>query len=58
MTKDSDFVVLQGQFGPPPKIIWLTCGNTSNAHLRGVLASALPKALILLQAGDELVEIR
>ena len=33
MTKDSDFVDLVDRFGSPPQIIWLTCGNTSNARL-------------------------
>lgn len=26
MTKDSDFVHLVDRLGPPPQIIWLTCG--------------------------------
>ena len=30
MTKDHDFVELVGRLGPPPKIIWITAGNTSN----------------------------
>ena len=25
LTKDRDFLDLLGRFGPPPKIIWLTC---------------------------------
>ena len=57
MTKDIDFVHLLDCFGPPPKVIWLTCGNTSNARLKEILISALPKALALLEAGDKLVEI-
>ena len=28
MTKDSDFLELQKRLGAPPKIIWVTCGNT------------------------------
>ena len=32
MTKDSDFVLLLEQNGPPPQVIWVTCGNTSNAR--------------------------
>lgn len=32
MTKDSDFVLLLDRLGPPPQIIWVTCGNTSNAR--------------------------
>ena len=34
MTKDNDFVRLLDRLGPPPQIIWITCGNTSNTRLR------------------------
>lgn len=37
MTKDSDFVELLSRLGPPPKIMWVTAGNTSNRHLKTVL---------------------
>lgn len=57
MTKDVDFVVLQAQRGVPPQIIWLTCGNTSNAKLREVLLAHLPRVLALLDQGEALVEI-
>jgi predicted nuclease of predicted toxin-antitoxin system len=57
MTKDSDFVLLLDRFGPPPKVIWVTCGNTSNARLKAILTNTLPKALELLRSGEELVEI-
>ena len=57
MTKDSDFVNLVDRLGTPPQIIWLTCGNTSNARLQEILSVTLPKALDLLQAGEALVEI-
>ena len=30
MSKDSDFLNLLDRYGPPPKVIWVTCGNTSN----------------------------
>jgi predicted nuclease of predicted toxin-antitoxin system len=58
MTKDSDFVRLLEEPGPPPQVIWLTCGNTSNARLRQILTNALPRAIILLESGEPLVEIR
>lgn len=58
MTKDSDFVKLLEEFGPPPRVSWLTCGNTSNARLKQILAKALPQAIILLESGEPLVEIR
>jgi len=57
MTKDSDFVLLLDKFGPPPQVIWITCGNTSNARLKEILTNSLPKALELLDANERLVEI-
>lgn len=57
MTKDSDFIELVSRYGSPPKVIWLTCGNTSNARLKQILAFTLPKALDLLNDGESVVEI-
>jgi predicted nuclease of predicted toxin-antitoxin system len=57
MTKDSDFVTLLARHGPPPRIIWLTCGNTSNRQLRGILGPHLAAAIQLIEAGEPLVEI-
>jgi len=57
MTKDNDFVDLVDRLGPPPKIIWLTCGNTSNARLREILNSTLLISLDLLRRGEQLIEI-
>ena len=57
MTKDRDFVLLLDRFGSPPQVIWVTCGNTSNARLKEILTSTLPKAIELLGIGEQLVEI-
>lgn len=57
ITKDSDFVGLVERLGTPPQIIWLTCGNTSNARLREILSATLLEALELLRVGEALVEI-
>jgi predicted nuclease of predicted toxin-antitoxin system len=57
LTKDSDFIRLQEQHGSPPKIIWLTCGNTSDAALQAILKQHLGTALDLLAGGESLVEI-
>lgn len=57
LTKDSDFVSLLDRFGPPPKIIWLTCGNTSNANLKIILSKTLADAIDLITEGEEIVEI-
>lgn len=57
ITKDSDFLSLLDRFGAPPKIIWLTCGNTSNANLKIILSKTLRNAIDLLNSGEEIVEI-
>lgn len=57
VTKDSDFVVLLERFGAPPKVLWITCGNTSNQRMRDILGKQLPKAMQLFDAGESLVEI-
>lgn len=56
LTKDKDFVDLLDRYGPPPKIIWLTCGNTSNLRLRQILDQRLIDALAVLEI-DSIVEI-
>ena len=57
LTKDNDFVLLQERFGPPPSIMWVRCGNTSNAYLRQVLLRTFPDARRLIESGETLVEI-
>ena len=57
LTKDSDFVRLLEKYGSPPKVVWLTCGNTSDAALKEILGQHLSTALELLDGGEELVEI-
>ncbi len=58
MTKDSDFVDLVNRLGPPPQVIWLTCGNTSNVRLRQILEKTLHQAILLLAAGEPIIEIK
>lgn len=57
MTKDSDFCELVDRFGPPPNVIHVQCGNTSNTAMRRLLQSTLRKALDLIAAGEPIVEI-
>ena len=56
MTKDEDFVKLQSKLGSPPKIIWITCGNTANERMRKILKDKLPEVIKLLKSND-LIEI-
>ena len=57
MTKDADFLDLLEHYGPPPQIVWVTCGNTSTAHLTQVIAARWPTVSSLLARGEALVEV-
>lgn len=57
LSKDSDFVELALRLGPPPRILWLTCGNVTNSHLLRILAEVLPDAMTMLEMGEVVVEI-
>ena len=37
VSQDADFADLAAAFGPPPKVIWLRCGNQSTAHVEKLL---------------------
>ena len=58
MTRDADFIVLLDRFGPPPQVVWLRSGNTSNANLRDVLNRRWAATAAFLESGEALVEIR
>jgi predicted nuclease of predicted toxin-antitoxin system len=57
VTKDRDFVDLLRRRGPPPRIVWGTCGNTSNAYLRGLFHTLWPEILQQLRRGEALIEV-
>lgn len=57
ITKDIDFVTLLQTRGAPPQVVWLTCGNTSNAALRLILREHLPTIVDLLETGENLIEV-
>ncbi len=57
VTKDSDFAHLLERLGPPPQVIWVTCGNTSNECLRGVFERCWRSVGELIAKGEPLVEI-
>ena len=58
LTKDKDFADLVDRLGPPPTVIWLRCGNTSEVRLKEILSNHLENALAFIGAGDSLVEIQ
>ena len=57
ITKDEDFVRLVERHGPPPQVVWVTCGNVRNAELRRIVLEAWQQVAALLAAGEPLVEV-
>jgi predicted nuclease of predicted toxin-antitoxin system len=57
MTKDADFAELLERHGPPPQVVLVTCGNTSNARLQRLVHAAWPAVLMMLERGEPLVEL-
>ena len=57
LTKDADFSHLLARHGAPPRVLWLTCGNTSNRNIHLILRSTLATALRLLESGETIVEM-
>src|SRR5581483_301449 len=57
LTKDVDFIGLLERLGPPPQVIWLTCGNMPNANLKRLLLRNLMPAITALSSGEPIVEI-
>lgn len=57
VTKDADFVRLLDRFGPPPQVVSVTCGNTSNLSLRQLLVRVWPNVRAMLESGEGLVEV-
>lgn len=58
LTKDKDFFDLVRRLGPPPSVIWLRCGNTSESRLKEILSNHLDQAIKLIASGDPVVEIQ
>ncbi|MFT3685085.1 MAG: DUF5615 family PIN-like protein [Phycisphaerales bacterium] len=57
ISKDADIVQIVESSTPPPRLVWLTCGNRSSAQVMTILRKHLPRALDMLSAGATVVEI-
>lgn len=55
VSKDRDFRLLVQP--PPPQLLWVRLGNTTNARLVALFEQKFPAALQALEAGDLHVEI-
>lgn len=56
-SKDADFAE-RAQQSPGFQVVWLRCGNTSNAALRTRLTPLLGEIEAALEAGEVLIEVR
>jgi predicted nuclease of predicted toxin-antitoxin system len=57
ISKDNDFVELVSRYGPPPKLLWVTCGNVTNRRLQELFKKTFPEALEYLASGQAIVEL-
>ncbi|MCX8085780.1 MAG: DUF5615 family PIN-like protein [Rhodocyclaceae bacterium] len=57
ISKDGDFVDLVSRHGPPPQLLWVTCGNVTNRELQRVFGKTFTLAQEALSAGQAIVEI-
>lgn len=57
LSKDSDFVDLVQAQGPPPQLVWVTCGNVTNASLRQVFGRSWLPIAAMLHTGEPIVEL-
>jgi len=57
ITKDVDIVHLLRQHGPPPKVIWLRMGNTSNARMKELFTQRWADIQAFAEGEEPLVEI-
>jgi len=57
LTKDADFVELLRRRGPPPCVVWLTTGNSSNERVRQLLRAEWARIAERLEFGEGLVEL-
>ena len=52
VSKDSDFLDRVTRLGPPPQLLYVTCGNTSTCFLKEVFVWVFPEARQLLREGE------
>lgn len=45
LSQDADFADLAAFHGPPPKVIWLRCGNQTTDFIERLLRSNVPRIL-------------
>lgn len=57
VSKDAHFFERLVRLGPPPQLLYVTCGNTSKARLVEIVGRNFGQAHQLLLSGESVVEI-
>ena len=52
VSQDSDFAELAAMFGPPPKVVWLRCGNQPTATIATLLRENAESVLAFAQESE------
>lgn len=55
VTQDADFANLAAYFGPPPRVIWLRCGNQTTARVESLLRDHAESILDLEQQPEKAI---
>ena len=57
VSKDADFLERVLRLGPPPRLLYVTCGNTAKARLMELFRLHFAEAQRLLIEGETVVEL-
>lgn len=55
--KDADFLERLVRLGPPPRLLYVTCGNASKARMVDIFGQTFAEAHRLLSSSEPVVEI-
>jgi predicted nuclease of predicted toxin-antitoxin system len=51
VTQDPDFADMAALYGPPPKVVWLRCGNQPNSTIESIIREHVSR---ILEFGSEI----
>ena len=57
VTQDSDFAERSKLLGPPPKVVWLRCGNATPQRIEALLRASAELIAELSLGGDSYLEL-
>jgi predicted nuclease of predicted toxin-antitoxin system len=58
VTKDEDFADMVAIGGDAPSVVWIRVGNTRRASLLAWFEPLIEQIVVMVEAGDRLIELR